>query len=121
MNVIDLFRNVKYPIQLYNKDGKLIYNENSDGFWFKKEYNDNGYEIYHETSKGYWYRRDVTSDGRQTYYYNSNNIWSKKEYNGEEIIYCETSIGGVLFDFRPKEMTVSEISKELGYEVKIIK
>ena len=32
MKVKDLFREVKYPIKLYNEQGQKIYYENSDGY-----------------------------------------------------------------------------------------
>jgi hypothetical protein len=35
-----------------DKNGKLIYWENSNGFWVKREYDSKGNEIYYEDSKG---------------------------------------------------------------------
>ena len=40
-------------LYLYNSNGKLIYCENSKGYWFKREFDSNGNEIYFEDSNGY--------------------------------------------------------------------
>jgi hypothetical protein len=45
---------------VYDINDKIIYYENSDGDWFKKEYDTNGNEIYYEDS-----------DGNEIYYENS--------------------------------------------------
>lgn len=51
------FLNVKdFPFEIKNKNGKLIYIENSEGYWVKRRYDDQGNEIYFENSKGYWYK-----------------------------------------------------------------
>ncbi len=36
----------------YNANGNLIYYENSNGFWYKKEYDANDNQIYYENSNG---------------------------------------------------------------------
>ncbi len=52
MEIKDLFRNVEYPIQLYDGNGNIIYFENSDGYWEKWEHDSNGNLIYSEDSNG---------------------------------------------------------------------
>ena len=43
------FLNVKdFPFEIEDKNGKLIYYENSDGYWLKSEYDDEGNEIRRE-------------------------------------------------------------------------
>jgi len=37
----------------YNKNGKIIYYEYSEGYWWKREYDENGIEVYYENSNGY--------------------------------------------------------------------
>ena len=103
MNVKNLFREVQYPIELYDKDVKQIYYENSIGYWWKKEYNDKGLVIYCEDSNGFWYKREYNDKGLEVYY--------------------ENSIGDTE-DNRPiptKELTVQEIEEMLGYSVRIVK
>ena len=42
-----------YDTRVYNTNGNLIYIENSNGYWIKKEYDINNNLIYYETSNGY--------------------------------------------------------------------
>jgi hypothetical protein len=42
-----------FPFVIKDKDGKIIYREDSDGFWSKIEYDGNGNEIRFENSNGY--------------------------------------------------------------------
>ena len=41
-----------FPYEIKNEQGKRIYAENSDGFWWRAEYDSNGNEIYVENSDG---------------------------------------------------------------------
>jgi hypothetical protein len=43
----------KGSLFLYDSNGNLIYRENSDGYWSKRDYDDNGNLIYYEDSTGY--------------------------------------------------------------------
>lgn len=64
---------------------------------------DSNYNIlYYEDSDGYWYKREYDSNGNEIYFENSN---------------------GIIRNNRPKvvEMTMEEICKVLGKNVKIIK
>ena len=75
MKVKKLFREVQYPIRLYNEQGKRIYYEDMNGFWLKKEYNDQGKEIYFENSVGFWIKREYNEQGKEIYIeYNSGYI-----------------------------------------------
>ncbi len=38
---------------VYDEQGNIIYNENSNGYWSKRVYNTNGEVIYYETSYSY--------------------------------------------------------------------
>jgi hypothetical protein len=99
MEIKDLFREVKYPIQLFDKNGKEIYWECSEGRWFKKEYDEKGNHIYTENSNGYWCKLK----------YDKNN----------KCVYCEDSYQGVTFDNRPKPnkvITINGIDIELTNE-----
>jgi hypothetical protein len=64
--------NVKeFPFKINDSNGKLIYFENSDGLWLKREYDSKGQEIYAENSKGYWIKREWDSNSNQIYFENS--------------------------------------------------
>jgi len=114
----------EYPIRIYDSKNNQIYFENSDGHWMKQEYDSNGNQTYFEDLTGSWYKIEYDSNGNQIYFENSTGYWTKNEYDSNNnLIYYENSAGYVE-DNRPKpakEMTVSEIIKKLGYEVKIIK
>jgi len=112
----------EYPIQLFDSNSNRIYYENSDGYWRKREYDPNDNEIYFEDSNGFWYKKKYDSNGNDIYYENSKGYWYKNGFDSNgNLVYHETS-DGIIEDKRPvKEMTIEEISKLLGYEVKIIK
>ena len=47
--------NVKdFPFKIKDKNKNLIYLENSDGDWSKREFDKNNNEIYWENSGGFW-------------------------------------------------------------------
>ena len=56
---------------VYDINGKLIYYEDSSGFWVKKEYDSNGNQIYSENRYGDWYKYEYDSNGNIIYYENS--------------------------------------------------
>jgi hypothetical protein len=91
----------KGSLHLYDSNGKVIYYENSNGYWFKQEFDSNGNYIYSEDSNGYWFKREFDSNGNEIYYENSNG-WYKRDYdtNGNEIYYEDSN--GKIIDNRPK-------------------
>ena len=60
-------------LELRNKNGKLIYFEDSNGQWAKLEYDSRGYTIYFENSHGFWEKTEYDSEGCLIYIENSNN------------------------------------------------
>ena len=89
--------------EVYDSKGNRVYSENSDGYWSKKEYDSKSNEVYYENSTGYW---------------------CKSEYDGKDNeVYFEGSDGRVIDNRvkKVKELSVKDISKLLGYEVKIVK
>ena len=60
-----------YEDYVNNADGNLIYYENSDGYWVKREYNAQGNQIYYENSNGYWSKSEYDANGNVMYYENS--------------------------------------------------
>jgi len=95
--------NIKdFPFRIKDSNGKEIYFENSNGYWWKSEYDSNGNGIYYENSDGYW---------------------SKSEYDSnEDEIYYENSEGTIV-DHRPKtvELTMDDIAKKFGIDVNNLK
>ena len=103
-----------FPFEIKDKNGNVIYYENSDGLWYKREYGSNGNKVYFENSNGYWDKTEFDSNGNVIYYENSRGLWYKREYdsNGNKIYY-ENSKGKII-DNRPKgcEGKVVEIDGE---------
>ncbi len=96
--------NIKeFPFVVKDKNGNVIYHEDSSGDWAKREYDSNGNIIYHENSSGDWYKREYDSKGNQIYYENSD---------------------GVIINNRPQsipEYTMEQLTEMLGKEFKIKK
>ena len=61
----------KGPLFLYDSNNNLIYFENSDEYWEKREYDSNGNRIYYENSDEYWEKREYDSNGYRIYYEDS--------------------------------------------------
>jgi hypothetical protein len=119
------FLNVKdFPFEIKDKKGKLIYYEDSEGFWIKCGYNDKGNEIYYENSDGFWIKNKYDDAGNDIYREYSDGFWSKSEYDDAgNRIYCESS-DGIVFDHRPKPMidlTLEDIAKMKGVDVSQIR
>jgi len=65
--------NVKeFPFKIKDKNGNIIYFEDSDGYWFKCKYDSNGNEIYVEDNFAAWYKKEYDSNGREIYHEDSN-------------------------------------------------
>jgi uncharacterized membrane protein len=58
----------KFPFEIKDKNGNLIYFEASDGYWAKREYDSNGNQIYFKNSNGYWTKREYDSNGNEIYF-----------------------------------------------------
>ena len=102
MTIAQQSKITEFPFKIYNSQGKEIYFEDSNGYWYKREYNSQGQQIYYEDSKGYW---------------------SKFEYNSQgQKIYFESS-KGYIEDKRPKEVTLSldEIAAKFNIPVSQLK
>ena len=93
----------QFPFTITDKNGNLLYNENSNGYWVKRQYDERG---------------------NQTYLEKSNEYWCKFEYDeNDNEIYYETSTGAKV-DKRPKakpEYTMKQLVEMLGEDFKLIK
>ena len=95
MSTIAQQLNVKdFPFEIRDKKGRLIYWEDSDGYWRKYEYDSNGNPIYFEYTDEYWSKWEYDSNGNPIYFENSNGFWIKREYDSNgNIRYWEDSEG----------------------------
>ncbi len=63
--------NIKqFPFEIRNEQGNLIYKEEADGFWARREYTSDGWlVVYYEDSGKNWIKRDYDSKGKKQIYY----------------------------------------------------
>ena len=64
----------KFPFEIKDSEGNLIYFEDSNGYWIKREYDSKGNLIYLEYSNGYWRKQEYDSEGNRIYFENSDGI-----------------------------------------------
>ena len=57
--------------RVFNQQGKLIYQEISEGYWQKYEYDDNGNQLYREDAVGCWAKQEYDDQGKIIYYEDS--------------------------------------------------
>ena len=70
---------VNGALVIKDKNGRLIYWEDSGGFWVKREYDSQGNQIYFENSGGFWAKRESDSKGKCIYYeYSAGGIIDKR-------------------------------------------
>jgi len=102
MTIAQQLKVKEFPFVIKDSNGKQIYYEDSDGWWFKYEYDSNGNQIYTEYSSGYWCKHEYDSKGNEIYFEDSD---------------------GYIEDNRPKqkEYTIDEIAKALGVDVNQLK
>ena len=135
----------KFPFIIHNEDGKELYYEDSEGYWFKREYDSENRLTYYQDSCGSWQKKERNPSGQISCYEDSSGYWYKKEFDANnQTIYFEDSSGhsveqeydsvdkdkviyyknskGRTFDYREKriEMTISEIAKKLGIDSKLL-
>ena len=65
-------------LQIRDKNGNLIYLEDSNGYWRKHEYDSQGNHIYFENSDGFWAKYEYDSGGNQIYFENSDGLIKDK-------------------------------------------
>ena len=115
----------EFPFQIKDSKGNLIYWEQSDGYWEKREYDSKGKQIYWENSTGYWVKSEYDPKGKQIYFEDCDGFWVKYEYDSKgKQIYYENS-DGVITDNRPKtdvQKAIELLTKEgLLVDGKILK
>jgi len=61
-----------------SESGRTLYNEISNGGWYRYEYDNNGNKLYIENSEGYWEKRDYDWNGNIIYHETSEGYWFKR-------------------------------------------
>jgi hypothetical protein len=57
--------------RIYDDNSNLLYYEDPNGYWAKREYDDYGNLIYRENSYGYWEKREFDHNGNMLYFEDS--------------------------------------------------
>ena len=127
VKVEGLFRDVKYPIELFDKNGNSIYLKNSEGYSWISEFDKNGNEIikYFRNSDGFSWMSEYDKNGNEIYFRNSDGFSCIREFdenNNNNCIYSKDS-DGLIRDNRPKKKyTVRELEKLIGIDnIEIVK
>ena len=143
-NIKEYLGSEEKEISLYHSNGeaKLIYFEllcgywsestydsncnrtsrkDSSGYWSESTYDSNGNELTFKSSSGTWYESTYDSKGNKLTYKDSFGYWSESTYdsNGNELTYKNS--GGTSRGFDIEEMTMDQVCKALGKEIKIKK
>jgi len=61
-------------LRLYDVNNNLTYQEDSHGYWYKREYDTNGNQTYYESSTGYWSKQEYDTNGNEIYYESSDGL-----------------------------------------------
>ena len=79
---------------VFDKNDNILYDEDFDGTWIKREYDENGRVIYIGNSDGKWRKSEYDENGNLIYEESYIGWWYKYEYdeNGN-ILYKETPHG----------------------------
>jgi hypothetical protein len=72
MTIAKQLKVTKFPFKINDENGRMIYWEDSDGYWIKREWDSNGNRIYSEDSIGYWEKCEYDSKSNRIYYEKSN-------------------------------------------------
>jgi hypothetical protein len=73
MSTIAQQLNVKeFPFVIKDNNGNMVYWENSNWYWCRKEYDSNGNMVYWENSNWYWEKYEYDSNGNRIYFAKSN-------------------------------------------------
>jgi hypothetical protein len=81
---------------LMDENRKVLYYEDYDGVWEKRENDEYGRRTYKESSNGDWYKREYDKYGNISYEEYSDGYWYKREYDeNRNLIYYENSRGEI--------------------------
>jgi hypothetical protein len=66
MTIAQQLNITKFPFEIKDEKGRLIYAENKRGYWAKMEYDEDGNQIYREDSDGDWSKWIMTKMERKS-------------------------------------------------------
>ena len=65
----------------FDKNGNMIYEKYSDGFWIKRKYDKNNNIIYEENFDGSWTKWKYDKNSNLIFFKDSTGYWAKWKYN----------------------------------------
>ncbi len=100
----------EFPYQLFDKNEHLVYDESSNGCWFKKVFDNEGNQIHYSSSNGFWWKREYDVNHKVLVYKESNGFWYKQIFNDDGIrVYFENSDGKIIGNKKTRDELVEEI------------
>ena len=101
-NIKEYLESEDKNITLYHKNGEIAlhYSQLESGWWLEGTYDQNGWVLAFKDSNGFWSKFTRDQDGNELTYENS---------------------GGTKRGFDIEEMTMEQVCKALGKEIKITK
>jgi len=85
---------IKGNNRVYDINGNILYYEDGNGLWVKKEYDTNNNKIYHEDSDGLWVKKEYDDNGNNIYHEGRSGYWVKREFDSNNnLIYWEDNNG----------------------------
>ena len=103
MTIAEQLKITEFPFIIKDSRGNVIYREDSDKYWVKREFDLNNNQTSFLDSLNYSYKEEFDSNNKRVYYENSR---------------------GLIRDNRPKsipEYTIEELTQMIGKEFKIKK
>ena len=88
---------IEFPFEIKDKNGNILYDEDSDGNWERYERDKNGNILYSKDSDGDWYRYERDKNGN--------------------ILYSKDS-DGLIIDNRVTTITKEEAEKKFNIKIK---
>lgn len=103
-------------LELFNKDGILLYNfyKSSDGFSYEYTRNSNGNQLTYKSSDGFSSEYTYDSNGKELTYKDSNGFSSEytRDLNGNRLTYKDSN--GVTRGFDIPEFTMEQLVEKIG-------
>ena len=111
---------IKFPIELRDSEDRLIMHQKSKDYWFINNYDRLGYRIGWRDSAGRVKSWVYDDWGNRVGYQCSSGYWYLKVYNKRGVCISKRTSKDKPANL-PVEMTLADICKALGKDIKVIK
>ena len=107
----------KFPFQIVNNNGYIVYDECVLGIWSERSYDEKGNQLTFKDSNGRSWERTYDEKGNSLTFKDSNGTSWEKTYDEKGNCLTFKHSNGTLHDYRPKvELTLDEIAEKLGWK-----